>query len=405
LFPAELPLRLADGPNAEPSLTVEADDPAWLPFLERDRQGDSVLVALEWQDGASLSGWAPRDAFVAGTASGFGGPSGGSEPSCGRPGTCGGSTLYCGPADVATGATVFAEPGVGPWAVVLDGDDLEVVAVDGEEWIKVRRVPGLTENGPCDDLQHAWVAREQVRRPGEERQPRAGACEDGSTGVVALPQEVSLPCESLVGCPDSAALPVIVRNCSAEPVLLTRLEFNVRDGGPIRRWEPQPGPIRLEPGDRFEDTMLWGAGSFEVRARGRTEDGFPFDVAPVPLTIRNPAREEAQAACRACDGTWGRWGIMQLEGCDCPAQDAGQACTSGDDCDGRCMFDGWVRLADDDPLAAAAPACAEGERCYVARGTCSERTMIFGCVSVIGEVMYECRRPGMAGRAPTTCID
>jgi hypothetical protein len=405
LHPATLPLRLADGPTAEPTLTVEADDPVYLPFLERDRQGDSVLVALEWTTAAALSGWAPRAAFVVRPASGFGGPSGGGEPSCPRPGSCGGSRLYCGPADVATGATVFAEPDAGPWATVRDGWALEVTAVTGEEWVRVRRVPGLTEDGPCGDLQHAWVARDKVHLPGDESRPRPGACEDGATGLVALPQEVHLPCESLVGCPDSVAVPTIVRNCSAEPVELVQLEFHARSGGAIRRWEPVPGSILLAPGERFEDSMLWGAGEYELRVRGRTADGFPFEGVPAPLTIRNLPREAAQAACDACNGTWGRWGIMGLEGCDCPAQDAGDPCTSDADCEGRCMFDGWVRLDDDDPEAAAAPACAEGQHPYLARGTCSERTAIFGCVSVLGEVSYDCRRPGVTGRAPHVCID
>ena len=414
LFPASLPLLLADGPTAEPTMVVAVSTdgdpeyhPDYLPFVELDAQGDRVLVSLEWYGGASLSGWAPREAFVAGTVQmGFGGPSGGGEGSCPGLGRCGGSTVYCGPADVATGAVVHAEAGTGPWATVLDGAQLEVQAVVGEEWVRVRGVPGLAERERCGALEHAWVARDKVRLPDDEPRPRPGACEDGTTGVVTAPQQLEVDCGGRPpnGCP-SVAVPVLVRNCSAEPVDLVQIEFGPADGGTILRQEPEPARARLAPGERFEGEILWQPGSYELRTRVRTEDGFPVETAPVVVEIRDPEREAAIAACRECDGTWGQYGIMGFEGCDCTARDAGRACTSDAECEGRCMFDGWVQLADDDPEAAAAPACAQGEQRYIARGTCSERTMIFGCVSVLGETSYDCRRPGLAGRAPTTCID
>lgn len=191
LFPKRLPLRLADGPTAAPTVVVEVSDQAqagyrrhYLPFVERGSMGDRVLVSLEWSDGASLSGWARRSAFVAGTVhTGFGGPSGGGEGRCLSLGGCRGSGCYSGPADVADGTVVYAGRGVGPWATVLDGEQLEVYAVAGDPWVRVRAVPGLSETDRCGALDHAWVARDTVRLPGDEPGPRAAGSGCGATLV------------------------------------------------------------------------------------------------------------------------------------------------------------------------------------------------------------------------------
>ncbi|MBN1772632.1 MAG: hypothetical protein JXB32_15285 [Deltaproteobacteria bacterium] len=414
LFPKRLPLRLADGPTAEPTVVVEVSDEVqrghrrdYLPLVERDSQGDRVLVSLEWHGGASISGWARRSAFVAGTVHmGFGGPSGGGEGRCLGHGSCSGPTVYCGPADVAAGAVVYAEQGAGPWATVLDGEQLEVRAVGGEEWVRLSEVPGLTENDRCGALDHAWVARDKVRLPDDEPRPRPGACEDGATGLFAVPVTADAQCGDYVSHNCTATVPFVVRNCSGETVELLRLELGGEDRTMVEI-TPAPDRATLAPGGRFEHSLGWiTAGTYELRARARTPDGFPIAATPAAVVVRNPALEAAQAACRACDGTWSGWGIAGVEGCDCTTRDAGRACTSDAECEGRCMFDGWAPLDEDDPLAAAAPTCADGEQRLVAHGRCSERTKIFGCVSVVGsEPRFDCRRPGLSGRAPTICID
>lgn len=270
-----------------------------------------------------------------------------------------------------------------------------------------RRVAGPTEAGPSDDPQHAGVARDRVRLPDDEPRPRPGSCADGTTGVVAVPLHIELSCDTLSANCEADSVPLAVRNCSGEPVDLLEIELDVDGHGGILQLAPEPATARLEPGARFERESFWRReGSYELRARARTLDGVPIEVAPATVEIRNPARDAALAACRECHGTWGRFGIMGFEGCDCTARDAGRQCTTDDQCEGRCLFDHWAPLEDDDPLAAGAPTCPEGQVRYVGRGTCSEHTMVFGCVSAMGEnVRYDCRWPGMHGRVPTTCID
>jgi len=55
------------------------------------------------------------------------------------------------------------------------------------------------------------------------------------------------------------------------------------------------------------------------------------DVAGDPLT---PATAEA---CTQRGGTWRRAGLMKLEVCDMPTQDAGKACRSDSECESVCV--------------------------------------------------------------------
>lgn len=68
-----------------------------------------------------------------------------------------------------------------------------------------------------------------------------------------------------------------------------------------------------------------------------------------------------EAACLAEGGCWGAYGIAGTVFCNCREPDAGEPCTSHDDCSGFCQG----------PSGAA---CADATE-----GTCSELVATFGC--------------------------
>ena len=85
-------------------------------------------------------------------------------------------------------------------------------------------------------------------------------------------------------------------------------------------------------------------------------------------TVENPVYLRAREACKACNGDWGRHGIMQREGCICRSRDFGKVCRDGDECDGDCLFQRVENLGH-----------GLGRRV----GKCSELVGDFGCVSYI----------------------
>jgi len=42
-------------------------------------------------------------------------------------------------------------------------------------------------------------------------------------------------------------------------------------------------------------------------------------------------------SCKACNGTWGRHGLSNVEGCLCRTKDAGKVCKSQKDCESQCV--------------------------------------------------------------------
>lgn len=107
------------------------------------------------------------------------------------------------------------------------------------------------------------------------------------------------------------------------------------------------------------------------------------------LTVRNAPRAQAQAACVACQGVWGRWGMRQQEGCNCRTSDAGRACEDGADCEAGCVWTGSRQVS---------------RGMFVAVGRCAERRMNFGCRTLI-EVGARARGPAPRdGRTARTSV-
>jgi hypothetical protein len=96
------------------------------------------------------------------------------------------------------------------------------------------------------------------------------------------------------------------------------------------------------------------------------------------VLVRNPAREQAIVACRACSGTWGPQGRLAHESCNCRSRNAGRRCTDGAQCDGVCVQTGVERVT-------PPRGCAPGRTCrlnppyYRAVGRCSPFVHAFGC--------------------------
>ena len=85
----------------------------------------------------------------------------------------------------------------------------------------------------------------------------------------------------------------------------------------------------------------------------------PLIVTPQPTAVPVVLPDNEQD-CLAQGGAWGPQGMLQREICDLPAADAGKPCTSSSQCQGLC-------LAND----------------ASSTGTCSPRTLNFGCFDVI----------------------
>lgn len=236
---------------------------------------------------------------------------------------------------------------------------------------------------------------DDVALGGEPPDPCAGA-----SGLVAEAGDVEMTCaDAHRDCAGEVVL--TVRNCTDAPVEIVRVEWEAlaEESG---RWEPRLtrsfDPRPLPPGEVFTD--LWTerrAGRRRITVVARGPSG-PLSVPPVAFELRNPALEAARRACEACDGIWGRHGMAGVEGCNCRTRDAGSPCRDSDDCEGLCVFTRFERRTDSAGQVWARPV-----------GECSERTMIFGCHSIIRSGAAsdpEVRVfPGRGLTAPYICID
>jgi hypothetical protein len=144
--------------------------------------------------------------------------------------------------------------------------------------------------------------------------------------------------------------------------------------------------VRLEPGDAW--TM-----ELELDHRGVYELSIPpfatsgkeprTTVGTATLTVENPARDQAIAACRECNGDWGNHGMFGIEGCVCRTSDGGTPCDDGADCKGQCI-----------------------ERAPQSGFRCSEFTTEFGCYSYLPEGWSKQRhRKGVGVVPPRVCVD
>lgn len=174
---------------------------------------------------------------------------------------------------------------------------------------------------------------------------------------------------------------VEVRWCGPGEATLLRMA-----AGPVTRWRAADAPpVRLRAGQAATFTLAGTAAPSEVTltVTARSERG-PLVARTTLVSVDAPLRIEARRACDACRGTWGRFGVAQLEVCNCATTDAGTRCASDRDCQGYCDGITW------EPIAGTCPA---GQRRERAVGRCSSRASAFTCVALLDEPMTRCAAP------------
>ena len=215
--------------------------------------------------------------------------------------------------------------------------------------------------------------------------PAPPACTAGDLGMTLLETESDMKCdEEWNNC--SGEILVAARNCTSEFQSLVRVEIFE---GPRRSQvlEFSPAPI-VPPQTVWREGIPWaspadleievfyrppGQQGGEVSSRGRVH-------------LTHKALAAAQAQCAKCQGTWGRFGVNKVAGCNCKTSDAGKECMDGEECEGYCMF---VRYD------------TTGRE----HGLCSETTKLTGCHNIIYKGASKEEPVVPPPRKRPTCVD
>lgn len=165
-----------------------------------------------------------------------------------------------------------------------------------------------------------------------------------------------------------------VHNCADEPRRIVALHV-IHDGAPS---------LSLSPWDEAFAPGAHGIKRYEHLPAGRYTLQAELDIHgvrrmtdTVPFSVHNPARDQAHAACVACNGVWGSQGRGTEPTCNCATGDAGAYCDDGNDCAGECRFERF------DEVRPAIPACPDCDTMLPALGRpvgrCTARRVSFGC--------------------------
>lgn len=230
----------------------------------------------------------------------------------------------------------------------------------------------------------------------------------------------------------SLAIDVRVQNCTRSRVALREIRVRYGRGNAIHTYEPQ----WIERGSSLVTTYrsaMAYTGPLGLEASVVDEQLAPIAHGTLSITVHNRGRDAALEACRQCQGRWGRWGMLQNEGCNCRATDAGRPCEDGADCEGLCVPTG-VRVVTpplparctcpegcpcgSNPRASFRPARGRGIACsiqctlerpatVVSVGRCSDYRWNFGCHSFIpvGARNEPPRAANVLRVAPYRCAD
>jgi hypothetical protein len=163
-------------------------------------------------------------------------------------------------------------------------------------------------------------------------------------------------------------LPIVIDNGLAKTLSLHQIHAtlsSLRSPSGVTTWDfgdtvkiPAGGSYRFDAKWLKDDTYAFTAELTDAQGVAYRADGH--------TVVRNSRREAAQAACKACDGTWGPMGLGGHIGCDCKTKDAGKTCYAPSECEGQCI--------------GASPEWMDKTH-YREIGKCSPRTSPFGCQS------------------------
>ncbi len=192
----------------------------------------------------------------------------------------------------------------------------------------------------------------------------------------------------------------IVHWCGPGVVAVEHIEIG--EIGERVAYELDPSVCRLGPGESLRARVAGARdpGTASILVRGTTEDGRIVEARGEVISVDDPDRLAAMAACEACAGIWAPVGMSQTEACDCPTSDGGQRCLRQADCQAACILDG-----DELAPAGSGPSCAAGEELRRRVGHCHDRQLLFGCHSRIADITLECVRPGALRQRTTVCVD
>jgi hypothetical protein len=131
-----------------------------------EKSGAYVKVGTKFRDGSRLSAWAKSDDLTAPKAHELQDlPT--IPPACARaPVATGGLKLAT--ASINAGTAISADR-LFQWATARGGDSLTVRYKEGESWVEIVGVPGITAPSECEGsmvLDEAWVPRSAVKFPG-----------------------------------------------------------------------------------------------------------------------------------------------------------------------------------------------------------------------------------------------
>lgn len=163
-------------------------------------------------------------------------------------------------------------------------------------------------------------------------------------------------------------LPIVIHNGLATMLSLHQIQATrsrLRPPNGLMKWDfgdtvviPAGGSYTFEAKQLNDDTYQFTAALTDAQGIGHSAEG--------QTVVRDPRRDAAQIACKACDGTWGPMGLGGHIACDCKTKDAGKVCHAPSECEGQCID--------------ARPEWTDKTH-YREVGTCSPRTSPFGCQS------------------------
>ncbi len=210
------------------------------------------------------------------------------------------------------------------------------------------------------------------------------------------------------GCQDDlrwceATVPIEVRSCEREPVVIERVEISFPAGGVMVLQLTEP---RLAYGEvRRQTVNLSRQGDYEVSVAYRWEKESTLHSASGHFRVTNPTRDAALAACEACQGQWGGWGMSGREGCNCRTKDGGKLCHDGDECEGACLFERFEVIRKPSGPVCGPNGCQVTLGLGVPVGRCSDRQMSFGCRAIIAHGASKEPPRTLPAHAPSTCVD
>ncbi len=140
--------------------------------------------------------------------------------------------------------------------------------------------------------------------------------------------------------------------------------------------------------------VVLGLGGCQASAGASASTTTSAQTAAAGARAPEPRRASTPDECRACDGVWGKHGLLQEDRCLCRTRDAGKRCRDGLECEGDCLGDGTTETVEPGPPPKG----------YFL-GRCSELVTTFGCRAFILDGAAKDGPVRLDEPQPQLCID